>query len=294
MKILLQNVTAVTMDPAQPVLKDAFVAVEGTKIASVGTARPQGEFDRVIDGTGKVLMPGLVNAHTHVAMALLRGYGGGHDLHHWLNDYIFPAEDKLDARCVAAGTALGLAEMIASGTTCIADMYMYTDAIAKTVLEAGISANLSCGGVYFGKPEEFDPARCEDCINEEILRDSWHGAGEGQILVDASIHAEYTSCPPLWEWTADFARRHGLGMQVHISETQSEHENCWKKYGKTPVALLDQYGVWERGGIAAHCVWVSDQDMDIMAQKHITAVHNPVSNLKLASGVARVPQMLKA
>lgn len=294
MKILLQNVTAVTMDPAQPVLKDAFVAVEGTKIASVGTARPQGEFDRVIDGTGKVLMPGLVNAHTHVAMALLRGYGGGHDLHHWLNDYIFPAEDKLDARCVAAGTALGLAEMIASGTTCIADMYMYTDAIAKTVLEAGISANLSCGGVYFGKPEEFDPARCEDCINEEILRDSWHGAGEGQILVDASIHAEYTSCPPLWEWTADFARRHGLGMQVHISETQSEHENCWKKYGKTPIALLDQYGVWERGGIAAHCVWVSDQDMDIMAQKRITAVHNPVSNLKLASGVARVPQMLKA
>ena len=123
MSLLLEHVTAVTMDSAQPVLKDAFVAVEGTKIASVGTARPQGEFDRVIDGTGKVLMPGLVNAHTHVAMALLRGYGGGHDLHHWLNDYIFPAEDKLDARCVAAGTALGLAEMIASGTTCIADMY---------------------------------------------------------------------------------------------------------------------------------------------------------------------------
>ena len=158
MSLLLEHVTAVTMDSAQPVLKDAFVAVEGTKISSVGTARPQGEFDRVIDGTGKVLMPGLVNAHTHVAMALLRGYGGGHDLYHWLNDYIFPAEDKLDARCVAAGTALGLAEMIASGTTCIADMYMYTDAIAKTVLEAGISANLSCGGVYFGAPEDFSPS----------------------------------------------------------------------------------------------------------------------------------------
>ena len=294
MSVLFTNVTAVTMDPAQPVLKDAFVAVEGTKIAAAGTVRPQGAFDRVIDGAGQVLMPGLVNAHTHVPMALLRGYGGGHDLQHWLNDYIFPAEARLDARCVAAGAALGLAEMIASGTTCIADMYMYTDAIAKAVLEAGISANLSCGGVYFGPPEDFSPDRCGDCQNQLRLAEEWHGAGEGQILVDASIHAEYTSCPPLWEWTAGFARKRGLGMQVHISETQSEHESCRKKYGTTPIALFDQYGVWERGGIAAHCVWVSDQDMDIMARKRITAVHNPVSNLKLASGVARVPRMQKA
>ena len=188
MSLLLEHVTAVTMDPAQPVLKDAFVAVEGTKIAAVGTVRPQGAFDRVIDGSGQVLMPGLVNAHTHVPMALLRGYGGGHDLQHWLNDYIFPAEARLDARCVAAGAALGLAEMIASGTTCIADMYMYTDAIAKAVLEAGISANLSCGGVYFGPPEDFSPDRCGDCQNQLRLAEEWHGAGEGQILVLSLIH----------------------------------------------------------------------------------------------------------
>ncbi len=294
MPVLFENVTAVTMDPARPVLENAFVAVEGTKIASVGTVRPEGEFERVIDCAGKVMMPGLVNAHTHVPMALMRGYGGGCDLHTWLNDWIFPAEARLDDRCVAAGTALGLAEMIASGTTCIADMYMNTETVARTVLEAGVSANLSCGAVYFGDPADFSPETCNDCENHIRLFENWHGAGDGQILVDASIHAEYTSCPPAWAWVADFARAHGLGMHVHISETRSEHETCLEKYGATPIALLDRYGVWENGGHAAHCVWVSDGDIELMAQKNITAVHNPVSNLKLASGVARVPQLLKA
>ena len=295
MSILFTNATVVTMDPADPVLKDAFVSVEGTRIASVGTVRPEGKFDRVIDCTGKVLMPGLVNAHTHVPMTLMRGYGGGHDLQHWLNDYIFPAEAKLDDRCVAAGAALGLAEMIASGTTCIADMYMHTGVIAKTVLEAGISANLSCGGLYFGDPADFSPDTCNDCKNQIALTEEWHGAGEGQILVDASIHGEYTSSAPLWEWMAGYAQTHGLGMHVHVSETKKEHEECrGRNSGLTPIQILDQYGVWANGGHAAHCVWVTEEDMAIMAQKNITAVHNPVSNLKLASGAARVPQLLKA
>ena len=294
MSVLFQDVTVLTMDPAQPLLKNAYVAVEGTTIASVGTQRPQGEFDRVVDGKGQVLMPGLINCHTHVPMTLMRGYGGGHDLQHWLSDYIFPAEAKLDERSVAAGAALGLAEMIATGTTCIVDMYMKTGTIAQQVMDAGISANLSCGGLYFGAPEDFSPDKCNDCRNQQELWEQWHGAGEGQILVDASIHGEYTSSAPLWQWTADFAAQKNLGMHVHISETKLEHEQCLERHGKTPLAILDQYGVWERGGTAAHCVWVSDEDMAIMAQKHVTAVHNPVSNLKLGSGVARVPKMLEA
>ena len=294
MAILFEHVTAVTMDEERRVLKDACVAVEGTKIASVGTRRPDGPFERVIDGTGKVLMPGLVNAHTHVPMALMRGYGGGCDLQTWLHDYIFPAEAKLDERCVAAGAALGLAEMIASGTTCIADMYMKTGTIARQVLEAGISANLSCGGVYFGAPEDFSPEKCGDCQNQTALTEEWHGAGDGQILVDASIHAEYTSNPPLWQWMADYAAAHGLRMQVHASETEREHQECLERWGETPIRLLDRYGVWQNGGTAAHCVWVTDEDMALMARRHVTAVHNPVSNLKLASGVARVPALLSA
>ena len=292
-RILLYHCRALLMDEADTLLEGAYVVVEGETISSVGTQRPQGPFDREIDCGNNVLMPGLVNAHTHIPMTLLRGYGGGCDLHTWLNQWIFPTEAKLDGRAVRAGTGLALAELIAGGVTTIADMYMHTTDIAQTVLEAGISANLSCGGVYFGAPADFSPATCKDCDNQRRLTEEWHGAGNGQILVDASIHGEYTSNVPLWQWMAAYAQEKKLGMHVHVSETRSEHESCLQKYGKTPVALLDQYGVWVNGGTAAHCVWVTDEDMELMARRGITAVHNPVSNLKLASGAARVPQLLE-
>ena len=295
MSVLLEHVTAVTMDQERRILKDAYVAVEGSKIASVGTQRPQGEFARVIDGRGRVLMPGLINAHTHLPMVLMRGYGGGQDLQHWLQDYIFPAEAKLDPRAVAAGTALGLAEMIASGVTCVADMYMKTDTIAQQIVQAGISANLSCGGVYFGAPEDFSPQTCGDCQNQIALTQAWHRANEGQIQVDASIHAEYTSNPPLWKWMADYAAEHRLNMHVHVSETVSEHQACLERWGKTPTQILDQYGVWDSGrALAAHCVYTTPEDWAIMSKKHVSCVHNPWSNLKLGSGVAPVPDMLRA
>ena len=207
MSILIHNCTAVLMDEAGTVLPNAYVVVEGTKIRSVSTQRPWGSFEEQIDGQGNVLMPGFVNAHTHLPMTLMRGYGGGCDLHTWLNQYIFPAEARLDSRAVAAGAGLGLAEMIASGVTCVADMYMHTGTIAEQILEAGISANLSCGGVYFGAPEDFSPETCGDCRNQAALTEEWHGAGAGQILVDASVHGEYTSNPPLWRWMAEYGRR---------------------------------------------------------------------------------------
>ena len=295
MSVLFEHVTAVTMDEERRILKDAYVAVEGTRIASVGTQRPQGAFDRVIDGAGKVLMPGFVNAHTHLPMTLMRGYGGGQDLQHWLNDFIFPAEAKLDQRAVAAGTGLGLAEMIAAGVTCVADMYMKTGTIAQQIVEAGISANLSCGGVYFGAPEDFSPETCGDCRNQIALTEEWHGANDGQILVDASVHAEYTSNPPLWRWMADYAMEHRLNMHVHVSETVSEHQACLERWGKTPTQILDQYGVWDSGrALAAHCVYTTPEDWAIMSKKHVSCVHNPWSNLKLGSGVAPVVDLKKA
>jgi 5-methylthioadenosine/S-adenosylhomocysteine deaminase len=294
-KTLLYNCRALLMDDGGTLLDPAFVVVEGTQIASVGRTRPAGPFTQEIDCGGNVLMPGLVNAHTHIPMTLLRGYGGGCDLQTWLNDWIFPAEAKLDDRAVAAGTALGLAEMIASGTTCIADMYMHTPVIAQQVVQAGLSANLSCGGVYFGAPEEFSPETCNDCRNQIVLTEEWHGANDGQILVDASIHGEYTSSAPLWQWMADYAHRKGLGMHVHVSETQSEHQASQDRHnGLTPLQTLNQYGVWDTRAIAAHCVWTTPEDWAIMAEKGISAVHNPVSNLKLGSGVAPIPAMKAA
>lgn len=294
MKTLIQDVTAVLMDEEKTVLRSAYVAVENGKIAYVGDKRPAGSFREVIHGKGQVLMPGFVNGHTHIPMTLLRGYGGGCDLHTWLNDYIFPAEAKLDDRAVAAGTDLGLAEMIASGVTCIADMYAHTGTIARRVVEAGISANLSCGGVYFGAAEDFSPDKCSDCRAQQALTEEWHNAGDGQIRVDASIHAEYTSNAPLWQWMAQYAQTHGLRMHVHVSETRLEHEASIERNGKTPIQTLDRYGVWENGGIAAHCVYTTPEDWAVMKKKGVSCVHNPYSNLKLGSGIAPIPAMHKA
>ena len=293
-RILLHHCRALLMDEENTLLDPAYVVVEGERIASVSSTRPQGPFAQEIDCGGNVLMPGLVNAHTHIPMTLMRGYAGGCDLHTWLNDWIFPAEAKLDGRAVRAGADLALAELIAGGVTTIADMYMHTPAIAQAVLAAGISANLSCGGVYFGAPGDFSPAACPDCDHQRQLTEEFHGAGNGQILVDASIHGEYTSNVPLWQWMADYAQRKGLGMHVHVSETQSEHEGSLTRWGLTPFRILDRYGVWDTRAIAAHCVWTTEDDWAGMAEKGVACVHNPVSNLKLGSGVAWIPAMKAA
>lgn len=293
-RILLHHCRALLMDEENTLLDPAYVVVEGERIAAVSSTRPQGPFAQEIDCGGNVLMPGLVNAHTHIPMTLMRGYAGGCDLHTWLNDWIFPAEAKLDDRAVRAGADLALAELIAGGVTTIADMYMHTPAIAQAVLAAGISANLSCGGVYFGAPGDFSPATCPDCDHQRQLTEEFHGAGNGQILVDASIHGEYTSNVPLWQWMADYAQRKGLGMHVHVSETQSEHEGSLTRWGLTPFRILDRYGVWDTRAIAAHCVWTTEDDWAGMAEKGVACVHNPVSNLKLGSGVAWIPAMKAA
>ena len=292
--ILLYHCRALLMDEENTLLDPAYVVVEGERIAAVSSTRPQGPFAQEIDCGGNVLMPGLVNAHTHIPMTLMRGYAGGCDLHTWLNDWIFPAEAKLDDRAVRAGASLALAELIAGGVTTIADMYMHTPAIAQAVLAAGISANLSCGGVYFGAPGDFSPAACPDCDHQRQLTEEFHEAGNGQILVDASIHGEYTSNVPLWQWMADYAQRKGLGMHVHVSETQSEHEGSLTRWGLTPFRILDRYGVWDTRAIAAHCVWTTEDDWAGMAEKGVACVHNPVSNLKLGSGVAWIPAMKAA
>ena len=294
MSVLFTNVTVLTMDGSRTPVRDAFVLVEGDRITYVGHQRPEGSFDRELDCADKVMMPGFVNAHTHIPMTLMRGYGGGHDLQSWLHNYIFPAEAKLDDRAVAAGADLGLAEMIATGVTCIADMYMRTGVIAQRVVQAGLSANLSCGGVYFGAPEDFSPDTCGDCRNQRELTERWHNADGGRIRADASIHAEYTSNAPLWQWMARYAADHGLRMHAHVSETVAEHEAGLARNGETPMQTLDRYGAWENGGIAAHCVYTTAEDWERMKQKQVACVHNPWSNLKLGSGIAPVAEMKRA
>ena len=291
MKTLFHNVTVLTMDEAGSVLPGAFVAVDGSTISFVGTSRPQGDFDRVIDGKGGILMPGLVNCHTHLPMTVLRGYGGGCDLQTWLNQYIFPAEDRLDARAVRAAAGLALAELIAGGVTCYADQYFFCDEIIEETLAAGLSANISRGVSVFTPDFDFDTYYSTKELKALVER--WHGYGDGQILIDASIHAEYTSYPAVWRAVAEYAREKQIGMHVHASETKSEHEGCLERHGLTPVAALAREGVFDVRAIAAHCVWCSEEDMALLREKGVSAVHCPASNLKLGSGVAPVPQLLR-
>lgn len=289
MSVLFENVTAVL---PEGMLRKGYVAVEGTRITHVGTQRPAGAFDTVIHCTGKVMMPGIVNAHTHVPMTAMRGFGGGCDLHTWLRQYIFPTEARWDDRAIRACTALGLAEMAASGVTCIADMYMNCDAIVEEVLAAGMSANICCGATQF--TDEFDPDKNHDCVNQRHLTETWHGYNDGQIIIDASVHGEYTSHAPLWDWMAKYAEDHKLGMHVHLSETKSEHEECIARHGMTPAAVLERHGLFAGRAIAAHCVWTTPEDWAILARNGVTAIHNPMSNLKLGSGIAPVTQMMGA
>jgi 5-methylthioadenosine/S-adenosylhomocysteine deaminase len=237
-------------------------------------------------------MPGFINIHTHIPMALLRGYSDDLELKGWL-DNILPLEAKFDARAVKTGALLGMAEAIAAGITSISDMYFYIPKIAEAAYEAGIKINL-CNESTCISPDSYDPECNQSMCEMGEMLENWHNLDNGRIKLDVGIHAEYTSFESVWQRNAEFAKKHGLNVHMHLSETQNEHENCVKRYGLTPAQLFDRAGVFENHTIAAHCVWVTDEDIELLSQRGVTVAHNPVSNLKLASGIARIPYMMES
>ena len=292
MDTLFSHITAVTMDEAMHVYYDCFVGVTDGKISYLSKLEPRIMPAQIVNGEGMVLMPGLINCHTHLPMSLLRGYADDVELATWLNDCIFPREDRLDGRAVKAATLLSIAECLRFGVTSVSDMYNFCDEIAEAVAQSGIKANLSRGTLLFG--ENFDFETYPACQELVALRDKWDGYDEGRIKVEASVHAEYTSDHRLWDALGEYALNEGLGMHVHLSETKQEHEACKERYGLTPAQILDCHHVFDGGGMAAHCVWLEPEDMALLAKRHVTAVHCPVSNLKLASGCADVTAMIRA
>lgn len=292
MDTLFSNVTVVTMDEELRVLFSAFVGVTDGKISYLSKEAPAEQPKQIINGEGMVLMPGLINCHTHLPMSPLRGYADDVDLATWLNDYIFPREDRLDGRCVKAATLLSIAECLRFGTTSVSDMYYFCDDVAQAVAESGIKANISRAITYFGDDFDFEKdSRCQELV---ALKEKWHGYDNSRIRIEAAIHGEYTSNHQVWEQVSDYAKAEGLRMHVHLSETKAEHEGAKERHGLTPAQVLDCHRVFDVPAIAAHCVWVEDEDMKLLAKRGVTAVHNPCSNLKLASGCARVQDMVKA
>ncbi len=281
---LFENAAILTMREEQRLIKGC-VGVRDGRITLVGALPEGAQAKRRIDCTGQILMPGLVNAHAHTPMCILRGYADDYPLHTWLFDKVFPAEARLDERAVRAGALLGFAEQLCTGTTSVSDMYYFEPAIAALALETGMRASL-CNAVVALGPDwspENDRALRE---TESLIRD-FHGAGDDLIRAEVSIHAEYTSQPRVWRMVAELAQKHGLGLQVHLSETRAEHEEAKQRHGgKTAAQALAGQGVFEGRATAAHCVWLEAADMALLAEKGVSAAHCPVSNLKLGSGAA--------
>lgn len=264
------------------------ILIEGTRIHSFPEDVVGISSDEVIDGKGMLALPGLINTHTHVAMTLFRSYADDLALMDWLQNMIWPAEAHLDDDIVYWGSMLAFAEMIRGGTTAFCDMYMFMESCAKAAEKAGIRGNIARGlaGVT---------PNGEKALEENIrLYQDWNNACDGRIRVMLGPHAPYTCPPEYLKKVRDASEKYGIPIHIHLAETKGEVETCIEKFGITPIALMNQIGLFDRPTLAAHCVHVNEEDIQIMAEKHVCVAHNPGSNLKLASGIAPVPKMRSA
>ncbi|MGX6592483.1 amidohydrolase [Cetobacterium ceti] len=290
MNILFKNVNIVTMDKDNSIIQNGFLAVENDKISYIGEKRPLLTFEREIDGKNNVLMPGLINCHTHIPMSILRGYADDYDLQEWLFNYIFKAEAKIDNKCIELGATLSIAEMLRTGTTSITDMYFNEPIVAQVVAQTGIRGNLCNGSFCF--ENKYDYTKDKNYYQFLEMINKYHNFDNGRIKIDVGIHGEYTSIPEFWKFWANQAIKNDLNIHLHLSETSFEHENCKKKYGKTPTEILAENNVFKVKTNLAHCVWLEKNDIRFISEHNGSICHNPVSNLKLASGIADITLML--
>ena len=286
--MLFKNITI--LDENFEIKKNMYVGIKNDEIAYIGEKEPSEDFGESYDGNGKLLMPGFYNAHAHSPMTLVRGYGENMNLQDWLYKRIFPFEDHLNSNAVYYGTLLAMAESLRFGIVSTSDMYYFIDDMAAAVRDAKTKANICRSISHF---DDSDPWEGERLKEMKRTFEAYHMTEEGRIKMDCSLHSEYTNNMKSIQAVSDYANEVKTGIQIHISETQSEHEECKAKYGMTPIQLFNKVGAWNVPATAAHCVWIDGDDFDIIKEKGITVAANPVSNLKLASGVSNVPKMLK-
>ena len=292
--LIVSGGTVVTMDGERRVIEDGAVAVERGRIMAVGrSAEIKSRFTsaEVIDAQGRAVIPGLVNGHTHVPMTLFRGLGDDLDLNDWLTKYIFPAEAKnVTEEFVRTGTQLGLAEMIRGGTTTYCDMYYFEDAIAEETERAGVRALLGETVIDFPVPDNKTWPDAMRYTERFVAR--W----KGNRLITAAIapHAPYTVSEAHLKEVRAFSDRTGAPVVTHVAETRKEVEDITRDHGASPVEYLARIGFLSPRVVAAHTVHLTENEIGLLKQHGVGSVHNPESNMKLASGVAPVPQMLRA
>ena len=287
--ILIKNTILVTMDEDRPRWFSGDLLIENNIIARI-TERPDTientKNAAVINGENHLFMPGLINTHGHAAMTLFRGYADDLPLKVWLEDKIWPIEEHLDGEDVFWGTMLAACEMLKGGTTTFTDMYFFMDRVAAAAAESGIRAVLSRGMIGIGESAKIGLAETRRLIEER------HGTENGRLNVILGPHAPYTCPPEFLKKVIELAEESGRPLNIHLSETKNEVNESYSAYSKSPVELVNEIGLFNYPVLAAHCVHLNDHDLDILSEKKVAVAHNPVSNLKLGSGIARVAEMI--
>ena len=292
--LVVSGGTVVTVDAANRVIANGAVAIDGADIVAVDTAdsiTKQFRGRETIDATGQIILPGLINTHTHAAMVLYRGLADDLALSEWLNKYIFPAEAKtVSPEFVRAGTRLAALEMIQSGTTTFADMYYFEEEVAAVTKAAGLRGVLGQTIIQFPVADAKTPA---DAL---VRAEAFINAFKDDPLITPAVapHAMYTLDGPTLKAARDLSKRHNVPTLIHLAETKDEIQAAQERFKPSPVAYLDSLGFLGPGVLGAHGVWVNDADIAVLKARGVGISHNPESNMKLASGTAPVPAYLKA
>ena len=292
MNTLFSNISVITMDERMQVLTDAFVGVTDGKISWLSKKPPEEKPEKIIDGTGMVLMPGLVNCHTRLEETLLRGYAD--DLSYaGVLEKCYPRMEQLDDRAAKASAMLGIAQCLRMGVTSVSDLAFHADAVAQAVSETGIKANVSKELILLSE-EDFDFEKDPGCKELDALREAWHGHDNGRILAEAGFLAEYTTCYPLWEAMSAYAAEHQLGVHMTLSRQEADHEDCLDRTGLTPAQIMDCHHVFDARVQAAHCGALEAEDMALLGRRNATAVLCPLTERKQVFAQADLAAMVKA
>ena len=280
MDTLISNVTIVTMNERNEVLFGGHVGVTDGKIVHIAKVPPKEAPAEIIDGTGMVLMPGLINCHTHLATAALRSLCDELSITEALEQQL-KKEARMDSRIAKAAATIAAAECLRFGVTSVSDLYYYPNATAEAVAQSGIKANLALSAYRFiDENEDFDFDTDEQCQELVKVVNKWHDYDNGRIKIDAGIYAEYTSNYKLWEALAGYASEQGLGMQLHLAESKAEAESCMDRTGMGPGELLNCHNVFAVPATAAGCTYLEDFERKLLGKKKVSAVATPLAAYK--------------